>query len=110
MTATAETAAGAFAARPGGSRQLAGTGTLLRFALRRDRVLIPVWVAVNALMVLSMPGTIKGLYGTAAERADLMRQMRPTPRCAPWSARSSTTASARSPPGGSACTPVRSPP
>lgn len=26
-------------------------------------------------MVLSMPGTIKGLYGTAAERADLMRQM-----------------------------------
>ncbi|KPC70046.1 ABC transporter permease [Streptomyces sp. NRRL WC-3753] len=75
MTATAETAATAFAARPGGSRQLTGTGTLLRFALRRDRVLIPVWVAVNALMVLSMPGTIKGLYGTAAERADLMRQM-----------------------------------
>ncbi|MFD5216993.1 ABC transporter permease [Streptomyces tendae] len=75
MTATAGTAAPAFAARSGGSRQLAGTGTLLRFALRRDRVLIPVWVAVNALMVLSMPGTIKGLYGTAAERADLMRQM-----------------------------------
>ncbi|WP_217168850.1 ABC transporter permease [Streptomyces sp. AC512_CC834] len=75
MTATAETAAPAFAARSGGSRQLAGTGTLLRFALRRDRVMIPVWVAVNALMVLSMPGTIKGLYGTAAERADLMRQM-----------------------------------
>ncbi|MFG2314885.1 ABC transporter permease [Streptomyces tendae] len=75
MTATTGAAAPAFAARPGGSRHLAGTGTLLRFALRRDRVLIPVWVAVNALMVLSMPGTIKGLYGTAAERADLMRQM-----------------------------------
>ncbi|MFJ3039706.1 ABC transporter permease [Streptomyces tendae] len=75
MTATAGTAAPAFATRSGGSRQLAGTGTLLRFALRRDRVLIPVWVAVDALMVLSMPGTIKGLYGTAAERADLMRQM-----------------------------------
>ncbi|MFG2545643.1 ABC transporter permease [Streptomyces sp. NPDC048594] len=70
MTATA-----ALGARPGGSRQLAGTGTLLRFALRRDRVMIPVWVAVNALMVLSMPGTIEGLYGTAAERADLVRQM-----------------------------------
>ncbi|MDN0198239.1 ABC transporter permease [Streptomyces sp. S.PNR 29] len=64
-----------FGVRSGGSRQLAGTGTLLRFALRRDRVLIPVWVAVNALMVLSMPNTLKGLYGTAAERADLMRQM-----------------------------------
>ncbi|WP_329471630.1 ABC transporter permease [Streptomyces sp. NBC_01723] len=70
MTATA-----ALGVRPGSSRQLAGTGTLLRFALRRDRVMIPVWVAVNALMVLSMPGTIEGLYGTAAERADLVRQM-----------------------------------
>ncbi|MEV5019892.1 ABC transporter permease [Streptomyces sp. NPDC053780] len=70
MTATA-----APGVRPGSSRQLAGTGTLLRFALRRDRVMIPVWVAVNALMVLSMPGTIEGLYGTAAERADLVRQM-----------------------------------
>ncbi|MFJ6073566.1 ABC transporter permease [Streptomyces sp. NPDC093065] len=73
MTAAAD--ATVLPARPGGSRQLAGTGTLLRFALRRDRVLIPVWVAVNALMVLSMPGTLKGLYGTTAERADLMRQM-----------------------------------
>ncbi|GGL89718.1 ABC transporter membrane-spanning protein [Streptomyces fumigatiscleroticus] len=61
--------------RSGGSRQLAGTGTLLRFALRRDRVMIPLWVAVNALMVLSMPNTLKGLYGTASERAGLLRQM-----------------------------------
>ncbi|MEU6069259.1 ABC transporter permease [Streptomyces sp. NPDC047082] len=59
----------------GGTRQLAGTGTLLRFALRRDRVMIPVFVTVNALMVLSMPGTLKNLYGTTAERADLVRQM-----------------------------------
>jgi ABC-2 type transport system permease protein len=72
MTATASPAP---AARTGRSRHLAGTGTLLRFALRRDRVMIPVWVAVNALMVLSMPNTIKGLYATPAERADLMRQM-----------------------------------
>ncbi|MGW7523245.1 ABC transporter permease [Streptomyces sp. NPDC054783] len=57
------------------TRQLTGTGTLLRFALRRDRVLIPVWVAVNALMVLSMPKTLKGLYGTPAARADLMHQV-----------------------------------
>ncbi|MDR3082741.1 MAG: ABC transporter permease, partial [Streptomyces sp.] len=58
-----------------GSGQLTGTGTLLRFALRRDRVLIPVWVAVNTLMVLSMPGTLKDLYGTPAERADLIDQV-----------------------------------
>ncbi|EFL33713.1 ABC transporter membrane protein [Streptomyces viridochromogenes DSM 40736] len=65
----------ALAVRPASSRQLAGTGTLLRFALRRDRLMIPVWVGVNALMVLSMPGTLEGLYGTPAERADLIRQM-----------------------------------
>ncbi|MGY6024207.1 ABC transporter permease [Streptomyces spinosirectus] len=69
MTATS------FAVRTGGTRQLAGTATLLRFALRRDRVLVPVWVAVNALMVLSMPNTLKSLYGTRAQRDDLMHQM-----------------------------------
>ncbi|MFB7321731.1 ABC transporter permease [Streptomyces sp. NPDC056190] len=72
MTATVSTPAAVPAAR---SRNLAGTGTLLRFALRRDRVMIPVWVAVNALMVLSMPNTLKGLYATPAERSDLVRQM-----------------------------------
>ncbi|MFJ5774499.1 ABC transporter permease [Streptomyces sp. NPDC093094] len=61
--------------RAGGSRPSAGTGTLLRLALRRDRATVPVWIGVNALMVLSMPNTLKGLYGTAAERAGLMRQM-----------------------------------
>ncbi|MEU6550368.1 ABC transporter permease [Streptomyces sp. NPDC046915] len=54
---------------------LTGTGTLTRFALRRDRVMLPVWIAVNALMVLSMPNTLEGLYGTPAERADLVRQL-----------------------------------
>ncbi|MFJ3823165.1 ABC transporter permease [Streptomyces nodosus] len=71
MTAVAS----AFAVRDGGSRQLAGTGTLLRFALRRDRVMIPLWIAVDALMVLSMPNTLEGLYGTAAERTALVAQM-----------------------------------
>ncbi|MFE2579302.1 ABC transporter permease [Streptomyces sp. NPDC059378] len=74
-TPTAAPRPAARPARPGGHRQLAGTATLLRFALRRDRVLIPVWVAVNTLMVLSMPNTLESLYGTAAQRADLMHQM-----------------------------------
>jgi ABC-2 type transport system permease protein len=60
---------------PGGSRQLTGTGTLLRFALRRDRLMVPVWVAVNALMVLSMPNTLKTLYDTPADRASLAHQV-----------------------------------
>ncbi|MEU0946997.1 ABC transporter permease [Streptomyces canus] len=54
---------------------LVGTGVLLRFNLRRDRLMIPVWGTVNTLMVLSMPNTLKGLYGTEAERADLLRQV-----------------------------------
>ncbi|MFZ4153727.1 ABC transporter permease [Streptomyces pseudogriseolus] len=67
--------AASFAVRPTSARRLAGTGILLRFALRRDRVMIPLWVGVNALMVLSMPNTLKGLYGTPAERAELIGQM-----------------------------------
>ncbi|WP_037614599.1 ABC transporter permease [Streptomyces aureus] len=75
MTATTAPAPGAFAARAGGSRPLAGTGTLLRFALRRDRVTMPLWVGVIALMVLSLPASLKSVYSTPAERADLARQM-----------------------------------
>ncbi|MGA4840589.1 ABC transporter permease [Streptomyces sp. G45] len=55
-----------------GRRPLAGTRPLLRLALRRDRVLIPVWVAVISLVVLSMPNTLKEVYGTPEKRADLV--------------------------------------
>ncbi|MFI7385065.1 ABC transporter permease [Streptomyces sp. NPDC049813] len=63
------------AAGTGGGRHLAGTGTLLRLALRRDRVLVPVWVAVVAALVLSMPGSLRGVYDTPADRAELLRTM-----------------------------------
>ncbi|MFJ9631518.1 ABC transporter permease [Streptomyces sp. NPDC101175] len=63
------------APRTGSSRRLTGTGALLRFNLRRDRVVIPAWVAVTALLVLSLPGSLKSVYSTPAERADLARQM-----------------------------------
>ncbi|MGW1145505.1 ABC transporter permease [Streptomyces sp. NPDC002454] len=52
--------------RPG---PLTGAGTLLRHALRRDRIVLPVWVLVIAVMVVSGPGSLGALYGTAAERA-----------------------------------------
>lgn len=55
--------------------QLTGTGVLLRFALRRDRLMIALWVGVNTLMVLSMPNSLKSLYGTPEERADLIHQV-----------------------------------
>ncbi|MEV6758954.1 ABC transporter permease [Streptomyces sp. NPDC051214] len=60
---------------PRASRHLAGTGALLRLALRRDRVMMPVWIIVVAGMVLAMPGSLDKTYATAAERADAMRSM-----------------------------------
>ncbi|MFD5123197.1 ABC transporter permease [Streptomyces sp. NPDC058385] len=72
---TAAVADTRFAPRAAGARQLAGTGTLLRLALRHDRVMIPVWVAVVLMMVLSMPGSLKSVYSTAAERADIAQSM-----------------------------------
>ncbi|MFZ3595527.1 ABC transporter permease [Streptomyces sp. BH104] len=63
------------ASRSGGTRHLAGTGTLLRLALRRDRVMMPVWIAITTVMVVSMPNTLKGVWPTAAERADIAASM-----------------------------------
>ncbi|MBW5425970.1 ABC transporter permease, partial [Streptomyces sp. BG9H] len=57
------------------ARQLAGTGALLRLALRRDRVMMPVWILLVAGLVLTMPGSLESVYGTAAERADAMESM-----------------------------------
>ncbi|MFE3497390.1 ABC transporter permease [Streptomyces sp. NPDC059175] len=73
MTAVAE--ATARAARTTASRPLAGTGTLLRLALRRDRLVLPLWVVVIGGMVASGAGTLEGLYGTAAARAGLAASM-----------------------------------
>jgi ABC-2 type transport system permease protein len=46
---------------------LAGTSTLVRFILRRDRVRILVWVGAIVLLVLSTAASVKGLYPTQAE-------------------------------------------
>ncbi|MEU8958398.1 ABC transporter permease [Streptomyces sp. NPDC048518] len=37
--------------------------------------MLPVWVLVVGGMVLAMPGSLDGFYGTAAERADAMASM-----------------------------------
>ncbi|MER5463761.1 ABC transporter permease [Streptomyces sp. NPDC002668] len=73
MTAVAHAAG--FARRTGGTRQLAGTGTLLRLALRRDRLLMPVWVLALGAVVTSGSGSLESLYDTAAKRADLAESL-----------------------------------
>ncbi|MFG3347540.1 ABC transporter permease [Streptomyces sp. NPDC048018] len=54
---------------------LAGTGSLTRLALRRDRLMLPVWALVTGGMVASGAGSLEGLYGTAAQRAELAASM-----------------------------------
>ncbi|MFF1420679.1 ABC transporter permease [Streptomyces sp. NPDC058280] len=63
------------AARTAGSRHLAGTRPLLRLALRRDRIMIPVWVLVLGGSFASVAQSYSALYDTAAARADLARSM-----------------------------------
>ncbi|MFJ3584698.1 ABC transporter permease [Streptomyces sp. NPDC090127] len=55
--------------------QLTGTGTLTRLALRRDRLMTPLWVLVTGGLVAGGVGTLEGLYGTAAQRAELAVSM-----------------------------------
>ncbi|UQA94504.1 ABC transporter permease [Streptomyces halobius] len=62
-------------ARGGGSRDLAGTGALLRLALRRDRIMIPMWVVLLGLTVVSMGSTLETLYDTPAQRAEVAASM-----------------------------------
>ncbi|MFF0434835.1 ABC transporter permease [Streptomyces sp. NPDC004327] len=54
---------------------LAGTGSLTRLALRRDRLMLPVWALVTGGLVASGAGSLQSLYGTAAQRAELAASM-----------------------------------
>ncbi|MFB7395415.1 ABC transporter permease [Streptomyces sp. NPDC056191] len=53
----------------------AGTGTLTRLALRRDRLTIPLWALVTGGLVASGAGSLEGVYGTAAERTEAAAAM-----------------------------------
>lgn len=72
MTALADAG---YARRAGGSRQFAGVGGLLRLALRRDRVMVPLWVLLVGGTTASAAGSLGDLYGTPAERADVVESM-----------------------------------
>lgn len=67
MTTTATPALGRTTELAGGSA-LTGTGALLRFNLRRDRIRIPVWLAALTLGTLWPAAAFPELYATAAER------------------------------------------
>lgn len=51
-------------------RDFTGTIALTRFALRRDRVMLPTWIAVFVLTVLSSASATVGLYPTLQPRVE----------------------------------------
>ncbi len=52
-------------------RSLAGTGVLVRLALRRDRVMLPIWIYALAASVLSTAFVFRRLYPTPESREQL---------------------------------------
>ena len=52
----------------GHSTELTGTWRLLRLALRRDRIVLPVWIVVLIGLLGATVGSIIGLYATEADR------------------------------------------
>ena len=46
---------------------LTGTGALVRFVLRRDRLRLPVWIGAIGVLVLSSASSVEGIYPTAAD-------------------------------------------
>lgn len=57
---------------------LTGTGGLIRLILRRDRVRLPVWFGLVAMLVIGVAGSVAGAYPTeVARQAFLHDQRRP---------------------------------
>ena len=58
-------------ARPAPASAFAGTGALLRLALRRDRVRIPAWVVFAAYLTMAVAQSWDRLYPTTGSRREL---------------------------------------
>ncbi|MFE7426411.1 ABC transporter permease [Streptomyces sp. NPDC057545] len=57
------------------TRQFTGTAALLRLALRRDRIMLPIWVLVLGGSFSPVANSFASLYDTAASRAELAASM-----------------------------------
>ena len=80
MTATLNRPAHAAVARS--AHGLVGTWQLTRLALRRDRIILPIWILLLGIMPATSSGTFETLYPTAAERAGLTASMGANPSLA----------------------------
>ena len=64
---------------PAPTSSFVGTWVLLRLALRRDRVRIPVWALATALLTMSVASSWDRLYPTAEERLGLAASLAADP-------------------------------
>ena len=60
-------------------KAFAGTWSLVRLILRRDRVVLPLWVLTLALLPVAIANTMHDLYPTAAERQSYIDIVTSTP-------------------------------
>lgn len=79
MSTTTQPSRTALLAMPAPARAFAGTGTLLRLALRRDRIRIPVWAVFAALLTMSVATSWDRLYPTAEDRLGLAASLAADP-------------------------------
>jgi len=56
-----------------------GTGSLVRLALRRDRVMLAVWVLIFVVMAAGSASATVGIYGTVEQRIEAARAINNTP-------------------------------
>ena len=61
------------------AKALAGTGSLVWLILRRDRVVLPLWVVSLALLPVAIANTMHDLYPTGAERQSYIDIVTSTP-------------------------------
>jgi len=61
------------------SDRLRGTGLLVRFALRRDRILLPTWILVLTATVVASAAATGPLYATTAERVAAAEALNASP-------------------------------
>ncbi len=65
-----------------GTASLAGAGTLTRLAIRRDRIMLPVWIYALTAIAASGGYGLKLVYKTAHSRAGLAASVHSTPALA----------------------------
>ncbi|MEC3978848.1 ABC transporter permease [Amycolatopsis sp. H20-H5] len=80
MTETLHRPAHAAAVEP--AHGLAGTWQLTKLALRRDRIILPIWILMLSVAPASATGTFDTYYPTAADRAGLTSSMGSNPSIA----------------------------